>query len=67
MPDDAGGARRNYGYRVGSTVSAPYAMHEGEDLHSGVGAPVDADAAVRTLASFVSAAGKAYRLRVGSP
>lgn len=68
VADEASGFRRQYGYRVESTVLGAYAIHEGEDLHSGVDAPVDADAAaIRTLASFLSAAGESYRYAMDHP
>ncbi|WP_157574976.1 hypothetical protein [Jiangella muralis] len=59
VADETGGFRRRYGYLVESTDSG--ATYEGDDLRSGVGAPVDAKAAVRMLASFLSAAGESYR------
>jgi hypothetical protein len=67
VADEVGGFRRQHGYRVESTIPGAYAVHEGEDLHSGVDAPVDADAAVRTLASFLSAAGESYRYALNHP
>lgn len=67
VADEAGGFRRQYGYRVEPAVLSANAVHEGEDLHSGVGAPVDVDAAVRTLASFLSAAGESCRYALDHP
>lgn len=65
VADETGGFRRQYGYLVEFTDSG--AVHEGDDLRSGVGAPVDAEAAVRTLASFLSAAGESYRYVLEHP
>lgn len=58
-PDDGGGIRRCYRYQVDDTNS-PDGPVIGTDLYSGVGAPVDARAALATLVAFVSAAGEAY-------
>lgn len=65
VADETGGFHRRYGYVVESTDSG--ATHEGDDLGSRVGAPVDAKAAVRTLASFLSAAGESYRYVLEHP
>lgn len=58
-PDEGGGIRRCYRYQIDDTDS-PDGPVIGTDLYSGVGAPVDARAALATLVSFVSAAGDAY-------
>lgn len=58
-PDEGGGVRRSYRYLIDDTDS-PDGPVIGTDLYSGVGAPVDARAALATLVSFVSAAGEAY-------
>lgn len=58
-PEEGGGLRRCYRYEVDDTDS-PDGPVIGTDLYSGVGAPVDAHAALATLVSFVSAAGEAF-------
>lgn len=58
-PDEGGGLRRRYRYQIDNADSADGPVI-GTDLYSGVGAPVDAHAALATLVSFVSAAGEAY-------
>lgn len=67
VADESGGLRRQYQYRVESTVPGAYAVHEGEDLHLGVDALVDADVAMRTLASFLATAGESYRYVTNHP
>ncbi|MER7604704.1 hypothetical protein [Nocardioides sp. NPDC127503] len=58
-PEEGGGFRRSYRYQINDTDS-PDGPVVGTDLYSGVGAPVDARAALATLVAFVSAAGEAY-------
>lgn len=58
-PEEGGGFRRSYRYQFNDTDS-PDGPVVGTDLYSGVGAPVDARAALATLVAFVSAAGEAY-------
>lgn len=58
LPD--AGRRQRYWYRVTDTSDPARKPVEGSDLHSGVGAPPDINAMVRTLASFLGAAGEAY-------
>lgn len=58
-PDEDGGVRRCYRYQVDDTDS-PDGPVIGTDLYSGVGAPVDAHAALATLVAFLAAAGETY-------
>lgn len=59
------GFRRRYGYTVESSDSG--ATHEGDDLWSGVGAPIDTAKAMRTLVSFLSTAGDAHQYAMVHP
>lgn len=59
LDEGGGGMRRCYRYQVDDTSSSD-GPAVGNDLYSGVGAPVDARAALATLVAFVSAAGEAY-------
>ncbi len=62
-----GGVRRRYGYRIedlDSTDSEPYRAH---DLLSRHGAEIDVMSAMRSLVSFLAAAGESYQYRLGHP
>ena len=54
------GFRQRYRYRITDTSDPGREPVEGSDLRSGVGDPPDAEAAARTLAAFLEAAGEAY-------
>ncbi|WP_344105818.1 hypothetical protein [Myceligenerans crystallogenes] len=73
------GARQRYSYRVTDTAQQPSSQDDdnperptgavavGDDLRSGVGAPADPDEMLRSLVSFLSAAGEAYAHTMRNP
>ncbi|WP_125778003.1 hypothetical protein [Antribacter gilvus] len=65
LPDR--GFRQSYSYRITDTSDPSHRPVEGADLRSGVGDRPDVDAMLRSLASFLVAAGEAYRYTLRSP
>lgn len=66
-PDENGGYRQRYAYRIADATVPGVLPHDGRDIHSGVGADVDTTAQMGTLVAFLSAAADAYRHQMGNP
>lgn len=64
-PDIPVGEHQRYAYRITDTTSGQEL--EGRDLFTGAGQPVDADHAIRDLATFLSAAGEARQYALDHP
>ncbi|MFE7503853.1 hypothetical protein [Promicromonospora sp. NPDC057488] len=66
-PDEHGGYRQRYGYRIADATVPGALPHDGRDIHSGVGADVDTTAGMTSLVAFLSAAAEAYRYQMSNP
>lgn len=66
-PDEHGGYRQRYAYRIADATVPGLVPHDGRDIHSGVGATVDTLAGMGTLVTFLSAAADAYRYQMSNP
>ena len=66
-PDELGGYRQRYAYRIASTAGPGVPPVDGRDIHSGVGETVDTTRSMATLVNFLSAAGEAYRYDMDHP
>ncbi|PRY63297.1 hypothetical protein BCF74_102130 [Knoellia remsis] len=64
-PDTPVGEHQRYAYRITDTTTGQEL--EGRDLFTGAGQPVDADHAIRDLATFLSAAGEARQYALDHP
>ena len=64
-PDTPVGEHQRYAYRITDTTTGQEV--EGRDLFTGAGQPVDADRAIRDLATFLSAAGEACQYALDHP
>jgi hypothetical protein len=67
VPDELGGYRHRYGYRIADTTSPQIPPHIGRDIHSGVGAQVDTTKMMGTLVELLSAAAEAYQDEMDHP
>ncbi|MDR7381247.1 hypothetical protein [Promicromonospora iranensis] len=66
-PDEHGGYRQLYAYRIADATVPGSVPHDGRDIHSGVGADVDVVTGMGTLVTFLSAAADAYRYQMSNP
>jgi hypothetical protein len=66
-PDELGGYRQRYAYRIASTAGPGIPPFDGRDIHSGVGEAVDTIRSMATLVNLLSAAGEAYRYDMDHP
>ena len=66
-PDEHGGYRQRYAYRIADATVPGAQPHDGRDIHSGVGAEVDTTAAMRALVTYLSAAADAYQHQMSNP
>lgn len=66
-PDEHGGYRQRYAYRIADATVPGLVPHDGRDIHSGVGADVDTLTGMGTLVTFLSAAADAYRYQMSHP
>lgn len=64
-PDTPVGEHERYAYRITDTTTGREL--EGRDLFTGAGQPVDADHAIRDLATFLGAAGEARQYALDHP
>ncbi|GAA1854568.1 hypothetical protein [Myceligenerans crystallogenes] len=63
----SGGMRHRYFYEITDWDGLADKTFQGTDLESGVGDPVDAAGALRSLVSFLSAAADGYRSAISHP
>jgi hypothetical protein len=66
-PDELGGYRQRYAYRIASTAGPGIPPVDGRDIRSGVGDAIDTIRSMGTLVNFLSAAGEAYRYDMDHP
>ncbi|MCP2282827.1 hypothetical protein APR04_001730 [Promicromonospora umidemergens] len=66
-PDELGGYRQRYAYRIASTAGPGIPPVDGRDIHSGVGDDIDTTRSMGTLVNLLSAAGEAYRYDMDHP
>ncbi|MFI8526293.1 hypothetical protein ACIGB8_17675 [Promicromonospora sukumoe] len=66
-PDEHGGFRQRYAYRIADATVPGALPHDGRDIHSGVGADVNTTAGMTSLVAFLSAAAEAYRHQMSRP
>lgn len=66
-PDELGGFRHRYAYRIADTQRPGIPPHDGRDIYSGVGDDVDTTRSMGTLVTLLSASGEAYRYEMDHP
>ncbi|MFC8797006.1 hypothetical protein ACFT2C_04690 [Promicromonospora sp. NPDC057138] len=67
VPDELGGYRHRYGYRIADMTNPQAPPHIERDLYSGVGAHVDTTTMMGTLVTLLSAAAEAYWYEMDHP
>lgn len=66
-PDEHGGYRQRYAYRITDATRPGTVPHDGRDIHSGVRAAADTTAQMSSLVAYLSAAADAYRHQMSNP
>ncbi|MFJ3408210.1 hypothetical protein [Promicromonospora sp. NPDC090134] len=66
-PDEHGGYRQRYAYRIADATAPGALPHDGRDIHSGVGVEADTTAGMSALVAYLSAAADAYRYQMSNP
>jgi hypothetical protein len=66
-PDELGGHRQRYAYRIASTAGPGIRPVDGRDIYSGVGDDVDTTRSMGTLVNLLSAAREAYHYDMAHP
>ncbi|GAA2234139.1 hypothetical protein GCM10010413_36680 [Promicromonospora sukumoe] len=66
-PDEDGGYRQRYAYRIADATVPGALPHDGRDIHSGVGADGDTTAGMTSLVTLLSAAAESYRHQMSNP
>ncbi|MFI8528170.1 hypothetical protein ACIGB8_27170 [Promicromonospora sukumoe] len=66
-PDEHGGYRQRYAYRITDATNPAAQPHDGRDIYSGVGAEADTTGGMSDLVAYLSAAGDAYQHQMSHP